>query len=176
MKKVLFVCALLVALSLGFASPAVAAPRNISEAAKLCQDSYASLGFREVGGCVSFFARGGQLPAPGPARLTLTFDTTTTCSDGNTPTYGCVWSVAGSGLKPGSVVTVGGADVAYGATIPVGPSGSVSANGIYHQGSCVNPGYETVDFIARGTKADGTPIESAVVTGDYRDITTLCPA
>lgn len=173
MKRALLICALLVA-GLTSAPPAHAAPAGVSEAAKACQDGYASYGFRNVGGCVSFVARGGELVAPGPAQLTLTFEWTPTCSNGWTPTYGCAWSVEGSGLQPGTEVIVGEATVQYGATVLVDSSGNALARGIYLIGACVSPGYESADFIARGIAADGSPIQSAVVTGDYLQIMPLC--
>ena len=173
MKRALLMCALFVA-GLALASPANAAPGDVSEATQLCKAGYATHGFRNVGACVSFVARGGQLVAPGPAQLTLTFDRATTCSDGNTPTYGCAWSVEGSGLKPGTDVVVGEADVQYGVPIPVSSSGTVLAEGIYYLGSCVTSGYESPEFIARGTAADGSVIESAVVVGDYLQFMPLC--
>ena len=173
MKRALLICALLVS-GLMVAPPANAAPGGVSEAAEMCQEGYASYGFGSVGDCVSFVARGGELVAPGPAQLTLIFEKTSTCSNGWTPTYGCAWSVEGSGLEPGSEVTVGEATVQYGATVPVDSSGDVLARGIYVLGSCVHSGYEAPDFIARGIAADGSMIESAVVTADYLLFMPLC--
>ena len=170
MRRLLVSCAMAVLWCVGTGPVASAAPSDTAEAAKTCQSAYASLGFRNAGQCVSFFARGGTI-ATGSPSLTLTFDTAP-CY--NFPSVSCMWSVEGAGLAPGSTVTVGDSGVPYGAELMVGADGTVSVHGIYMIGSCVMPGYELVDFIARGLAPGGAPVESTVVSADISTVMPLC--
>ena len=154
-----------------FMTPGVSTASSNADRAKQCQAEYASLGYTNVGQCVSNYARGGGGVVTGPASLTLTFEETTCALY---PQNECIWSVQGTGLDPGSKVIVGGVEVLYGAEITVGSDGTVDMRGIYLAGTCVVEGYEIQNFVARGIAAGGTPIESAVVTADLTDILPNC--
>ena len=170
MRTTLIGCLLLVVTFLTIPAATAASGGN-SEAAKRCQSDYTALGFRNVGQCVSHHARGGGTVVSGPATLTVTFDRGL-CAD-NTGQV-CVWSVQGSGLRPGSEVIVGGADVTYGATVIVRPDGTVSTQPLFHLGSCVVSGYENTSFVARGVAADGTPVASPIVAANYTTYVPIC--
>lgn len=170
MRRLLLCCATVVLWCAGIPTVAAATPSDMPEAVKTCKTGYATYGFSNVGGCVSFVARGGKLTSAVPS-LALTFNSAP-CY--NFPTVECIWSVEGAGLAPGREVIVGDADVPYGASVPVSAAGTVSIQGIYMIGQCVTPGYEILNFIARGTAPDGSTVESAVVTANLTTVIPLC--
>lgn len=150
-------------------TPAAHASSNAAWARR-CQVEYASLGYRNVGQCVSHFARGGGV-VTGPASLTLTFEAAECAL---WPGSDCVWSVRGSGLDPGSTVVVGGVDVLYGGEVTVASDGTVDVRGIFLLGECVLAGSEIQRFVARGIAAGGSPVSSDVVTGDLTAYMPVC--
>lgn len=111
MRRILLVVGMLaavLALSLG-----TTGAQGNSEAAHLCQkggwkalNEYHDLGFRNTGDCVSFFAKGGELPEPVLGALDLTLSVV----DLDESLFG--WhdviqvTITGSQLSPGADVTL----------------------------------------------------------------------
>ncbi|QIK66655.1 hypothetical protein G7072_10165 [Nocardioides sp. HDW12B] len=153
-----------------FLTPTAGVASSNADWAKRCQVEHASLGYRNVGQCVSTYARGGGT-VTGPASLTLTYEMTACAAF---PQVQCIWSVQGSGLDPGSKVVVGGVDVLHGAEATVGTDGTVNVRGLFMLGDCVNPGFEIHHFVARGVAPGGAAVTSEVVTGDVTQFVPLC--
>lgn len=176
MKRTVFAC-LLVMLYVGM-PPAVTVARGNaptgdsansngnSANAAACRANWRTWGFKNNGACVSFFARGGTIVAADP-KLELG-DGVFSCSVSN----GCFVAVHGQGLQPGSLVIVGDPSVQYGVSFVVRPDGTVSVEGIFQVGSCTTR--PSADFIARGVSADGSPIESEVLTVDLTQVMPRC--
>lgn len=169
MHRVLTIVAMIAAL-VSFGPPAYAGGGN-SDAPSTCRSAFRTYGFDTAGGCVSFLARGGTLTQTAP-RLTVIGNGGPCAAN---PAYPCAISLRGEGLKPGTTVMLSSPPtVTYGVPFTVDQNGRVSADYIYNLGSCVMPGYEVQQFIARGTAPDGSAVESAITTVDLSQYVSTC--
>jgi hypothetical protein len=143
--------------ALVFSAAAAGAREGNSANAKLCQKGGSETltgsdgtTFADTGACVSYAARGGTFGTPDPPGPTWTLVVSACTTE---PGFTCV-DVAGSGLQPGSTVTLVRNSV-FTQSALVAPTGGVS---IVNSMTECQPGSYT--FQASATAADGTAVTS----------------
>lgn len=166
MLKVLMAAVVMIMTTVASPSAGVALASGNAIAAKTCQADYVLLGFSNRGACTSFFARGGGVEPPptGPAALNVVGTVYNSCIAAGTT---CFVGIYGTGLQPGSTVSLFEPDVCCTLTFPVASNGTLTVEGIFICGGFAT---RSNTFVATGTAADGTKITSlplVLPTGNY---------
>ena len=154
MRKLMLTAVVMMAFTV-VGPPSAAMAGGNSQAAMTCQSDYAALGFVNRGACTSFYARGGgdQPPPPtGEPALSVVgtvYDSCVGLGDR------CWLGIYGTGLMPGSTVSLYEEGICCELTFMVESNGTMTVEGIF---SCGGTGTRSFAWIAEGTTSSGDPI------------------